>query len=428
MLIAFQTKHYFASNSYANIRVSHSLQSENYHYFSDSEFSSHIFTSDQTLVGDSYFRTTSQNNENVHNEYTNVSAALSKKFGDSHEIETGCFWEVGDLNYDARELDIIYYPDAANSDSTIRANNAALTALMLKAGLYFQDNWQITDRLYFNAGIRTDYYNLNQEITYSPRFSATFQFDQKNSVSIATGTYYQTPEYNELLYSYSTDKNTQSQKATHYITSWQSGFGKYINLSASIYYKKYDGIIPFYWSIGKKLSEKKNLATGDAKGFEAQLNFTYSGITGWLNYSYLEAREKLNTESDYYPKSTDQRHTFNIFTKWDISNTWRLYIKYLYGSGYPHTPSIFDPVQQDFSEGAKNSLYLPAYERLDIRLSKSFHYSWAKLNIFMEVINVFNHKNIVDYSRYWMTTDGETFKKPVYLFPCLPNVGVNIKF
>jgi len=43
----------------------------------------------------------------------------------------------------------------------------------LKTGGFVQDNWQLTDILFFNYGARIDYFRMNNEITLSPRFSCS---------------------------------------------------------------------------------------------------------------------------------------------------------------------------------------------------------------------------------------------------------------
>jgi len=74
-----------------------------------------------------------------------------------------------------------------------------------------------------------------------------------------------------------------------------------------------------------------------------------------------------------------------------------------------------------------HSAHLPPYRRFDIRISKDFIFSNSTLNLFIDVSNIFNFKNIQGYE---YKTPG--FSKPspeeVLLWPILPSFGVRYKF
>lgn len=146
-----------------------------------------------------------------------------------------------------------------------------------------------------------------------------------------------------------------------------------------------------------------------------------------FSYSFLIAKESLkNEDSVEYPRSIDQTHTFAFIADWQISSNWQFFLKAIYGSGYPHTPMIFDIERQDFVEGAKNSLYLPSYKRVDIRINRLFTLFCGKLALYFEIINVFNSKNILGYERYWIIDSENIIKRPQTSFPLLPNMGIRL--
>ena len=82
--------------------------------------------------------------------------------------------------------------------------------------------------------------------------------------------------------------------------------------------------------------------------------------------------------------------------------------------------SIFIPVY-----GEKNSERLPSYHRLDIRVSKIFRFNSWKLGIFLELLNTYNRKNILDY-RY--TSQDYSTKEPINQLPIIPYLGFTAEF
>ena len=69
-----------------------------------------------------------------------------------------------------------------------------------------------------------------------------------------------------------------------------------------------------------------------------------------------------------------------------------------------------------------NEYRYPAYHRLDIRLEKRFIFKAWSLDIYLDVQNVYNRRNV--YYRYW--DDGR--EQTVFFFPLIPFLGVQAGF
>ena len=74
--------------------------------------------------------------------------------------------------------------------------------------------------------------------------------------------------------------------------------------------------------------------------------------------------------------------------------------------------------------GEKNSERLPPYHRLDLRVSKVFRFNSWELGIFLELLNAYNRKNLLDYQYEEDYKD----KNPIYQFPILPYLGITATF
>ena len=72
-----------------------------------------------------------------------------------------------------------------------------------------------------------------------------------------------------------------------------------------------------------------------------------------------------------------------------------------YHTGWPDTPILVDLMDNhdgtysaSIAYGPYNSLRLPAYHRLDLRVGRWFPLGRGRVNTFLEVTNLYNHANL----------------------------------
>jgi len=322
---------------------------------------------------------------------------------------------------DTTKIDTLYVEDISEKP--------LMKVSTYKMAGYVQDSWQLSDRLFTTLGIRIDYFDFNKDVTFSPRLSCSYTLRDGSIFKLAWGYYYQSPALNEFKFPKACSENTRSQRAIHYIAGYQRKLSNSFELKIDVYYKDYQDLISYYWQGGRKFSTKENDTLGFAKGVDLQLKYNLSKISGWLSYGFLIAKEDVkNDHRGFYPRPTDQRHSLAAVAEWNITPKWRLYGKFLYGSGFPYTPMIFDVNRYSLTRGAKNSEYLPSYKRVDLRILRDFSFNWGRLSIYIEIINIFNNKNVLYYRRYRIDQHGRIVKDARTLLPRLPNLGIKVYF
>ena len=104
--------------------------------------------------------------------------------------------------------------------------------------------------------------------------------------------------------------------------------------------------------------------------------------------------------------------------------------RFSYASGSP-VPGYFSV--SDFTTGdstvvdTRNSARMPSYQRLDLRVNKSFVHDRWKMTLYAEALNATNHRNL----RY-MGVGGNLLDQAWPRFssmaPLLPSVGVSVDF
>ena len=135
------------------------------------------------------------------------------------------------------------------------------------------------------------------------------------------------------------------------------------------------------------------------------------------------------------PRPRDQRHALNLDCTYRPNAAWSVNLAYAYHSGWPAT--VGGLVEIEGAGGAPDytvlpeSLYasrLPAYSRLDVRVTRRYHTRRGEVRLFAELINMPNRENVFAYD-YEKETDanGDThlIQDAESWFPLLPSIGVS---
>jgi hypothetical protein len=338
----------------------------------------------------------------------------------------------------------LQYPDTTNSFQNENALNnqfGRIDAQSFKAAGYMENIIQVGERAIINLGGRVDYFDIDKDLTWSPRLNLAYKISPELTIRAAWGDFYQSPVYEQLEYSTPSDTNTQSQRAVHYVLGGDYKIisdvenHDFLNLKIEAFHKTYIDLISSTVSnSGIIYYSRKNDAIGRASGVDVYLTYSIPWLSGWISYSYLAADQKLtapDTISYYFPRNTDQKHTLAMVTTFDLGKTWSMNVRLVYGSGYPYTPMIAVYNQSykvwTWQLGGPNSAYLPGYKRVDVRVTKDFQLFGFPSSAFLDISNIFDFTNVQSYN-YEYDNQGNPQAVPVKLFPILPTLGFTVKF
>ena len=73
----------------------------------------------------------------------------------------------------------------------------------------------------------------------------------------------------------------------------------------------------------------------------------------------------------------------------------------------------------------------PAYQSLDVRINRQFHSSRGRPSVFLHVINILNHENVIRYDHDLAEESAESFRAPIETeawFGITPFIGVSWEF
>lgn len=373
---------------------------------------------------------------------------LQYQFSPFYEINTGFGYQK--LFYNQNADDTFTYLKHNNldninvveKDTLIKKGEFADDVLVntdsYKYNVYIENIFQFTDDFTANVGGRINYFDINKDINFSPRINISYNLGNQFILRGAWGHFYQSPSYSQLLYSQASDSNTQSQKSIHYILGLEKSSyfsdksGSFFKFKLEGYYKDYSDVISSYFGTFERLTYSRvNDAIGSSMGLDIYLVLSIPRVYSWISYGLLFSNEdNLNDNIGEYPRYTDQRHSVSFVSNVNFGNNWETTIKAYFGSGFPYTPkkAVKNGNNEWFWEsGEIHSAHLPSYKRIDFRLSKTFLFASSKLNVFLDISNIFNFKNIQNYE---YETPG--YSKPeveeILLWPIIPSFGIRWQY
>jgi hypothetical protein len=194
-------------------------------------------------------------------------------------------------------------------------------------------------------------------------------------------------------------------------------------VSIEFYNKKLDDLVTFDNQTGSLL----NNGYGFARGAELYIQIKPDdNLFGWLSYSYSVSKRKEGIIRSEQYFNFDRAHLFSSVINYRFSDAWNISGKYRFGSGTPYTPVRGNFFEQSFGKyypvlGIQNSARYPDYSRLDVRLTRQLNLSGNPIEIYLEVINVFNNKNVV----HWMYNIDYSDQSSMTVLPLMPVIGIN---
>ncbi|WP_462280753.1 TonB-dependent receptor [Salinivirga cyanobacteriivorans] len=401
----------------------------------------------------------------------NVSHRGELKSG-AHNFKWGVKWQVEDISDEISEwmmLDSAGYslpPDGTNyspfTDSVVtlfetrRFTNSIYSN---RITAFLQDNWTKTidsASIYINAGLRTQYWDFNNQLVFSPRVVVAFEPNWTRDwlFRLSGGAYHQPPFYKEVFDRHGNkNQNIKAQESYHIVggadynfMAWRRPF-KFV---AEVYYKKLENLIPYTVDNLRIIYEGDNKAEGYATGLDFKITGEFvKGVDSWLSVSLMKTREDLRSDSyviededgnqstispGYIPRPTDQAVTVNLFFQdyFPGNPTWKMHLNLVYGSGLPFGP----PNSPRYAATAR----MPDYRRVDIGMSKSLISSqrtyknpkgpvkwFDDLWIGVEVFNLFDINNTISYT--WVRdVYNREYAVPNYLTSRLFNIKLSGRF
>jgi hypothetical protein len=368
---------------------------------------------------------------------------------------------------------------SGQQDSVVFTPNNAQVKYAHEAAVYIQDDWELSDKLKVNVGLRYSWfqqtgpfkiyetdangnrldstvYKRGQPVkTYGglePRLTLRYALDDETSIKTSVT---RNLQYIHLVSNAGTTLPTDIWVPSTYKVkpqiSWLYAAGLFKNFSnnmyetsVEVYYKNMQNQIEYQEGYTPNtLEDTENFFTfgkGWSYGAEFFVNKTKGKLTGWVGYtlSWTWRRFPNLNFGDKYPAKYDRRNDLSIVAMYELNKKWKLSATFVYGSGNAATlPQRFyiigGVLTQEYSR--INEYRLPSYHRLDFSAiltpKRNENRKWKSEWVF-SVYNAYSRQNpyFIYFDQTGSPLDG-TLKvqgKQVSLFPIIPAVTWNFKF
>ncbi len=365
-----------------------------------------------------------------------------------------------------------------NQGETTFDPNSDMQKYALEAAAYVQDDWDISDRLALNAGVRysrfsqigpytvfetddagnaidsTHYASGKQIRSYGglePRVTLRYALTDHSSFKASAS---RNLQYIHLVSNSGTTLPTDLWVPSTYRVkpqiSWQYAAGYFHNFnnnqfesSVEVYYKDMQNQIEYregYTPSLKDPEEEFVFGRGWSYGTELFINKTKGKLTGWIGYTLSWTWRKFPdlNEGMKYPAKYDRRHDLSVVGMYEINKKWSVSSVFVYATGNASTlPERFYFINGNLTQeyGQLNQFRLPAYHRLDLSATltptpkpgKKLRTSWV-----FSVYNSYSRLNpyFIYFDQEGNPANGtlEVQARQVSLFPIIPSVTWNFKF
>jgi hypothetical protein len=339
---------------------------------------------------------------------------------------------------------------------TSEAASGSLT-LGTESGLYVEDDYQLSNRLKVNAGLRLNSFYVDSKLypSLEPRLAARYMLTDEWALKAS---YARTTQYVHLLTNSGiglpTDLWVPATAQVRPQIAHQVGLGvartlryrgEAFEFSFETYYKPMQNLVEyregasFLNTTNNDWQSKVTSGQGWAYGGEFFLQKKTGRTTGWLGYTLAWSNRRFPelNQGRTFPYKYDRRHDISLVVIHKFSPTLTLSGTWVYGTGNATTVATsrfqVGPYQDYEDYGARNSYRMAAYHRFDLDLSKTKKKRWGEVVNSISIYNIYNRRN--PYYMYFVPADVENgvVREPAYyrqvsLFPIIPSVSKAFKF
>ena len=323
----------------------------------------------------------------------NIKGGLSRK-AEHLQINISQWDRLDSGDYNIPISNQIVFPFVARSNSFLESHRYE----------FFIQNQMEFDlkenrKLGFNAGLRGNYWSLNNEFFLSPRLQVFLKplKTDKLTLNMAVGSYNQSPFLRELFnQTAQLNTNVQSQKSLHYILGMDymlKWYNRPFKLTVESYYKhmwdvntyQYENVLIRYRANNQTIAYSKgidfrlqgeivkdaeswvNFSLMDTKEYTGDVTMKYFDSSGNFylnpNANGVKITDSILFDRGFIPRQSQQFFTFNLFYQDYIPMmpNYKVHLNFIYASGLPFSP----PNNELF----RNSFTMKPYLRLDIGFS-----------------------------------------------------------
>ncbi len=331
----------------------------------------------------------------------------------AHELEAGWLWRRYETDYDYAVM-----LDSDDPLAQLREDDGKRTDRLLArlgethlAG-YVSDRVRIAAPLTLDLGLRYDRYRESSSALVSPRANLAWQIGKKSIVRAAWGRFDQSQRTYELQIEDGESRRAALERSEHRIVGFETLFGgragaKPMTFGVELYQRTVGEPRPRYENLVEPINTfpevepVRVLVTPEearARGIELALRGARGARVDWW-LAYALSRSEDLVDGRWAPRLFDQTHALALDLALAVGANWRLNLAWRAHTGWPTTPIGLVRRRGELVArlGALNSERLAPYHRLDLRLSRGWRGPRTKVDLYLDVQNLYGRANVAGY-------------------------------
>jgi TonB family protein len=320
----------------------------------------------------------------------------------------------GSIGAPPREGDIYVFGEAPPS----QINTDAWTTGIGSVAAYAEGDFSmLDDRLHIVPGARFEPFvsatnkvlppvgdnpNVNyirEDTVLEPRLAVRYAFTPNITGKAAYGVYHQSPQPEDLSSVFGTPTLGIST-AEHFLAGGAFQLTHTLSVEVTGFYENSWDLTVRSQSDNPLVAQSLDqVGIGRAYGTQFLVRQQlWAHFFGWISYSILRSERKDSPDLDWRLFDYDQSHVFTALGSYDFGHGLEAGARFRFATGYPRTPVIgayFNGSTDTYEPifGAHNSIRIPPFYALDLRVAKRFKLGKTELEVYLDVQNVTNHSN-----------------------------------
>ncbi len=315
-------------------------------------------------------------------------------------------------------------------------------------GAYLAARFRPLRPVTLEAGGRFDSHTYLDSRTITPRLNAALDLGHSTTLRAAWGWYAQAPGIHEISVQDGEPEflPDASERAVQRIIGLERTFPSGVAMRVEAYDRSYLQLNRLWINLTNGTAvfpeaefDRYHLdrRRGRARGVEFLVQQGGGRKLDWaVSYALAKADDEAAIDKiRSIPRVRDQRHTVYLDLSYAPSSQWRLAGSWQFHTGWPYTErSIVVSGSHEavgpFVPAQLNRARLPAYHRLDVRITRYVPLGRRQLAIFVDGFNLYGRANVRGYQYDTAVEHGRTIvrKTPDKQLPFLPSIGVSLEF
>jgi hypothetical protein len=237
----------------------------------------------------------------------------------------------------------------------------------------------------------------------APRLAVTHQTRSWLRENLAFGLYQQAPSPSDLSAVFGAPTLGVAH-AVHVVVGTDVDVGQRLTVQPTFFYRTMWSLVMRNPAASPALA-RALVQDGVGRAYGAQILLRFSphpALSGWLAYTLSRSERRHSSDSSYRLLDQDQTHLLTF-----AGNVSRggfvVGMRFRLASGMPRTPvagSYLDATtgQSQPIFGQPNSIRLPIFYALDLRIEKHFRRRSLDIVPYLEVLNLTNHANVEEFA------------------------------